>query len=268
MPNVREKKDTLQSQLAETKRMLKAAKRSQKRGCTISPCQWNVAQIITVLRGGEPTAAMTYVQGTCRHKNGAAVASPAIEEKLRVWWRTASQATKRQLINVETADAKKKWAAAKKRRFLAEWNLETWVEDQNVRKGITPMSSLVLQKARNELAIVGIASGETRKGGFPVVAALAPPVWGALEEAATLGHTVGRGTCTEGHGAGGRGSQGVADVGEGLCRLRTRQARGPSSWHTFPRHAFGEATILRRHTFCILSCSENGLHFPLNTVSI
>ena len=166
MPNVREKKDTLQSQLAETKRMLKAAKRSQKRGCTISPCQWNVAQIITVLRGGEPTAAMNYLQGSCGYKNGAAVASPAIEEKLRVWWRTASQATKRQLINVETADAKKKWAAAKKRRFLAEWNLETWVEDQNVRKGITPMSSLVLQKARNELGIVGIASAKTRKGGF------------------------------------------------------------------------------------------------------
>ena len=69
------------------------------------------------------------------------------------------------LINVETADAKKKWAVAKGRRFLAECNLEIWVEDQNMRKGITPMSSLVLQKARNELGIVGIASAKTRKGG-------------------------------------------------------------------------------------------------------
>ena len=146
--------------------MLKAAQRSQKRRCTISPRQWNVAQIITVLRGGEPTAAMSYLQGASQHKNGAVVASPAIEEELRVWWRTASQATKRQLINVETADAKKKWAVAKGRRFLAECNLEIWVEDQKVRKGITPMSSLVLQKARNELGLVGIASAKTRKGGF------------------------------------------------------------------------------------------------------
>ena len=166
MPHVGQKIQSLQSQLVETKRMLRAAQRSQKRASTVSKCQWNVATILMVLRGGEPTAAMDYLRGTCLSKDRAAVVSPAVEEKLRSWWRESSRETKRLLINVDGADAKKKWALAKARRFLAECNLDIWVERQNMKKGITPMSSLVLEKGRNELRIAGIASARTRKGGL------------------------------------------------------------------------------------------------------
>ena len=92
--------------------------------------------------------------------------SPAVEEKLRSWWRETSAATKRLHINVEGAAAKKKWAVAKARRFVAEGNLDIWVERQNMKKGITPMSSLVLEKGRHELRIAGIAAARTRKGGL------------------------------------------------------------------------------------------------------
>ena len=197
MPNVRKKKDTLQSQLAETKRMLKAAKRSQKRGCTISPCQWNVAQIITVLRGGEPTAAMDYLRGACRGENRAAVVSAAVEEKLRSWWRELSSATKRLHINVEGADAEKKWAVAKARRFLAECNLDIWVERQNLRKGITPMSSLVLEKGKYELRIAGIAAARTRKAGLQWLRRWRRRCGVRLKKLPAL-DTLGGGDCAEG----------------------------------------------------------------------
>ena len=108
------------------------------RASTLSNCEWTVATVLMVLRGGEPTAAMDYLRGACRGEDRAAVVSPAVEEKLRSWWRESSCATKRLQFNVEGADAKKKWAVAKARRFLAECNLDILVERQNIRKRYHP----------------------------------------------------------------------------------------------------------------------------------
>ena len=166
MPGLRQKIQSLRSELEETKRKLRAAARSKLRSSTLTKCEWNVATVLMVLRGGEPTAAIDYLRVACRRKDRAAAVSPTVEEKLRSWWRETSAATKRLLINVEGAAAKKKWAVAKARRFLAEGNLDMWVERQNMKKGIAPMSSLVLEKGRHELRIAGIAAAKTRKGGL------------------------------------------------------------------------------------------------------
>ena len=166
MPSLRQQIQSLRSELEETKRKLRAAARSKLRSSTLTKCEWNVATVLMVLREGEPTAAIDYLRVACRRKDRAAVVSPAVEEKLRSWWRETSAATKRLHINVEGAAAKKKWAVAKARRFLAEGNLDIWVERQNMKKGITPMSSLVPEKGRHELRIAGIAAAKTRKGGL------------------------------------------------------------------------------------------------------
>ena len=89
-----------------------------------------------------------------------------VAEKLRTWWRESSWGARRLHINVEGADPKKKWAVARARRFLAECNLDIWLERQNLRKGITPMSSLVLEKGNHGLRIYGVARARTRKAGF------------------------------------------------------------------------------------------------------
>ena len=146
--------------------MLRAAQRSSKRACTLSKAEWNVARVLVVLRGGEPTAAMDYLRRGARCKDRAAVMTDAVEAKVRTWWRESSWGARRLLINVDGADPKKKWAVAKTRRFLAECNLDIWVEDQNMRKGITPMSSLVLEKGKHALRIHGASCARTRKAGF------------------------------------------------------------------------------------------------------
>ena len=146
--------------------MLRAAQRSNKRAATLSKAEWKVATVLVVLRGGEPTAAMDYLRRRYRGKDRAAVVSDTIEEKLRTWWRESSWGARRLLINVDGADGKKKWAVAKARRFLAECNLDIWLERQNMTKGITPMSSLVLDKGNHGLRIYGVACARTRKAGF------------------------------------------------------------------------------------------------------
>ena len=146
--------------------MLRAAQRSNKRAATLSKAEWMVATVLVVLRGGEPTAAMDYLRRRYRGKDRAAVVSDTIEEKLRTWWRESSWGARRLLINVDGADGKKKWAVAKARRFLAECNLDIWLERQNMTKGITPMSSLVLDKGNHGLRIYGVACARTRKAGF------------------------------------------------------------------------------------------------------
>ena len=70
MPRVRQTMKSLQSQLEETRRMLRAAERSNKRASTLSKAEWNVATVLVVLRGGEPTAAMDYL----RRGGGAEIA--------------------------------------------------------------------------------------------------------------------------------------------------------------------------------------------------
>ena len=146
--------------------MLRAAQRSSKRASTLSKAEWNVARVLVVLRGGEPTAAMDYLRRGSRGKDRAAVVTDTVEAELRTWWRESSWGARRLLINVEGADRKKKWAIGKARRFLAECNLDMWAEWQNMSKGITPMSSLVLAKGNHELRIYGVACARTRKAGF------------------------------------------------------------------------------------------------------
>ena len=153
--------------------------------------------VLMVLRGGEPTAAMDYLRGACRGEDRAAVVSAAVEEKLRSWWRESSCATKRLHINVEGADAKKKWAVAKARRFLAECNLDIWVARQNLRKGITPMSSLVLEKGKHELRIAGIAAARTRKAGLQWLRRWRRRCGVRLKKLPAL-DTLGGGDCAEG----------------------------------------------------------------------
>ena len=66
-------------------------------------------------------------------------------------------------LDVTDAAAQKKWAVATGRRILAECDLEVWVKDQHVRKGISPMSSFVLGKAKRELGRAGIAGARNAK---------------------------------------------------------------------------------------------------------
>ena len=146
--------------------MLRAAKRSNKRASTLSKAEWNVATVLMVLRGGEPTAAMDYLRRGRRGRDRAAVVNDTVAEKLRAWWRESSWGARRLHINVDGANPKKKWAVARARRFLAECNLDIWLERQNMRKGITPMSSLVLEKGNHGLRMYGVACARTRKAGF------------------------------------------------------------------------------------------------------
>ena len=50
------------------------------------------------------------------------------------------------------------------RRFTVEADLETWVEDQNVQKGINPAPGLLLRQASMLKAALGVSAARTRRG--------------------------------------------------------------------------------------------------------
>ena len=156
----------LQAQLEETTRRLRAARKAHRRETRVPAGRWSVAKVIMALRDGEPTAAANYLQRTVRGKGEAARDGRADEELLRGWWRCATVAEKEAVLAVTDAEKQKKRAVTEGRRVLAESDLESWVRDQNIRKGISPMSSVVLERANRALGKAGVAGARTRKAGF------------------------------------------------------------------------------------------------------
>ena len=98
------------------------------------------------MRNGEPTAAVDYVSRNCKTRCLDATGRALLEADLRGWWRGTAAATRRTYL-VENGTKVKLYKAIKQaRRFVVDTDLEAWVDDQNVRKGINPLPRSLLQK--------------------------------------------------------------------------------------------------------------------------
>jgi hypothetical protein len=105
---------------------------------------------------GEPAAAIEYIRSKRKGKELSAACVGELEAGLREWWGGADAATKKSHRVFDAANDKMRNAIKQARRFTVDLNLETWIEEQNVQKGINPTTSNVIRQANAEKHRAGV----------------------------------------------------------------------------------------------------------------
>ena len=126
--------------------MRKAEKVKQKSHMARStPGQRHSARVLMVLHAGEPTAALRFMTQCSKPSKTLDMQKEA--DSLQKWWRSCSVTERDRLVQEESLPPQGKTALIRARKFLVESDLERWVDRQNVDRGITPHSAVVLEEA-------------------------------------------------------------------------------------------------------------------------
>ena len=123
----------------------------------------SIARALVTAHAGEPTAAAEYVRRSrrCPHPESHMA---AVAEELRVWWTSADATTRERhrVISDDNAGLHKAIRSATK--FLVDAELENWVEEQNVQKGISPTPGVMIGRANEIKTKHGVLTPRSRKG--------------------------------------------------------------------------------------------------------
>ena len=116
-----------------------------------------------VMREGEPTAALRFLASSARSQ-----AQPALCElnaRLCKWWGETPRGLRDALIE-EASPPPPRPALDKARKFLIEAGLVAWVDEQNVGKGITPRSAVLLEQAHKLQSAAGVKIPARKKSKY------------------------------------------------------------------------------------------------------
>ena len=127
--------------------------------------QRSTARVLMAMRDGEPTAAMVFLKSKHKGEPTAAAAWVEVEAELRAWWVSADEATKNAHTHLDETNGRLYRAIQQARRFVVDEELECWVADQNVGKGINPVPGVTLQEAGRLKRRFGVEETKTRRGG-------------------------------------------------------------------------------------------------------
>ena len=136
----------------EVSRMSKELRKLRRRVCTdgkfqLREPQRTTARALMVMREGEPTAAMDFFRSKRKGATLDAAQCAEVETDLKEWWTHAGNSEKDSHRIMDDTNQKMHSAIKQAQRFLVDVDLEAWVEDQNVSKGINPVPAIVLQEA-------------------------------------------------------------------------------------------------------------------------
>ena len=97
MSDLKRKKQELDEELRRTSRELKRLGRERRNGgkLRVSAGQRNTAQVLMVMREGEPTAAMAFLKSKRASANPDATGWVEVQSDLRAWWIGADEDTKK-----------------------------------------------------------------------------------------------------------------------------------------------------------------------------
>ena len=117
-----------------------------------------------VMREGDPTAAMNFLR--CEYKGGqrTAAAWNEVQSTLSSWWASAEEDAKEAHRKATTMNKKLHGAINRAQRFIVDEQLESWVAEQNVSKGINPVPALTMREADVLKRRNGVAIPRSRKG--------------------------------------------------------------------------------------------------------
>ena len=145
----------------ELKRLRKQGRRAGKPEVTAG--QRSTARVLIAMRDGEPTAAMAFLTSKHKGEPTAAAAWADVEADLQAWWVSADEATKNAHTLLDETNRRLHTAIQQAQRFIVDEELESWVADQNVRKGINPVPGVTLEEAGKLKRRFGVEEMKTRR---------------------------------------------------------------------------------------------------------
>ena len=146
----------------ELKRLRKQGRRAG--GLEVTANQRSTARVLMAMRDGEPTAAMAFLKSKHKGEPTAATAWVEVEADLQAWWVSADEATKNAHTLLDETNRRLHTAIQQAQRFIVDEELESWVADQNVGKGINPVPGVTLQEAGRLKRRLGVDVARTRRG--------------------------------------------------------------------------------------------------------
>ena len=109
--------------------------------------QRTIARVLVCIHKGEPTAALDYLAHSKRTKWTDVAENRQVGADLREWWSGTDNEAQQAHLLVDESDRMMHAAMLEARRFAVDGILETWVDRQNVQKGINPDPAFVLDHA-------------------------------------------------------------------------------------------------------------------------
>ena len=116
------------------------------------------------MREGEPTAAMAFLKSKRKCVTPDATGWVKMEEDLCASWMSADEDTKKKLTVIDVTNREAHSAIEQARRFIVDEELESWVADQNVHKGINPVPAITLREADLVKRRIGVDGPKTHRG--------------------------------------------------------------------------------------------------------
>ena len=135
------------SRLGALQGELRRAKRKVSRQEAVPEATWAVARVIAVLTHPDVGPAVDFI---VRRKPKFEGSRDSLERKLHSFCGGRSE-EERQLMMAGPMTKKDAALRARAETFLAETRLCAWVEEQNVQKGIAPLSGVLLEQCRGRL---------------------------------------------------------------------------------------------------------------------
>ena len=132
---------------AEVRRISQEVKRLRKQGhrpgrVQVTAGQRSIARVLMAMRDGEPTAALAFLKSKHKGEPTAAAAWVKVEADLQAWWVSADEATKNAHTQLDETNRQLHTAIQQAQRLIVDEELESWVADQNVGKGINPVPTV------------------------------------------------------------------------------------------------------------------------------
>ena len=147
--NLAEQLKAIEAKTQRVQQSLRQAEKIARKSLmvTSTPGQRKSARVLMALHAGEPTAALRFLSQSSRPSRPLDMQKEA--EALQKWWLSCSVLEKDRLVQEESLPPSEKTALFRARKFLVESDLEGWVDRQNVDRGITPRSAVVLEEAHS-----------------------------------------------------------------------------------------------------------------------
>ena len=149
MSDLKRKRQELDQEVRRISKELKQLGRQRRSGgkLQVSAGQRNTALALMVMREGEPTAAMAFLKSKRKGADPDATGWVEVESDLCAWWIGADEDTKNAHTHIHETSRQMHGAIKQSHRFIVDEDLESWVADQNVSKGINPVPALTLRQA-------------------------------------------------------------------------------------------------------------------------
>ena len=144
---LRKRLQSLAANRRQVERNMTKAVRSQgpQRTRRVSASQIHCARALMALQNGEPTASIRFLATAARKSSDMDIAQQA--DSVRTWWCSSTLQERTRITDEAVLTPPERAALTRARKFLFEADLEAWVDNQNVGKGITPRSAVVLEAA-------------------------------------------------------------------------------------------------------------------------